>query len=91
MTRRQVISARTVALYEVEPWRGSEEYAEGYSLGIEWGEADMSAGLGLTHDEIARLREEADTEHRWQRAFYLGALRGYRSVVRTLRAGRWGT
>lgn len=67
------------------------EYAEGYSLGVLWGEADMSAGLGVTHDEISRLQDESQSEQRWARAFYLGALRGYRSVVRTLRDGRWGT
>ena len=69
----------------------AEEYAEGYALGAQWAEQDLRDGLGLMPDEMERLGEEAETGSRWARAFYLGALRGYREVTRTLRDGRWGT
>lgn len=68
-----------------------DTYSEGFSLGVSYAEADIAAGLGTQHDELERLREEATTPQPHLRAFYLGALRGYRSVVRTLRDGRWGT
>jgi hypothetical protein len=65
-------------------------YAEGMSYGVQWAEQDLRNSMP-TADEIARLREEAASDQRWARAFYLGALRGYREVTRTLRDGRWGT
>jgi len=67
------------------------EYAEGYEYGIGWALADRRDGLGTQSEEIARLREESRTEQRWARAFYLGALRGYREITRTFAHGRWGT
>jgi hypothetical protein len=68
-----------------------QDYEEGYASGVEWGEADVreqrSTAAGL--DQLA---EEATTAaQRWSRAYYLGAMRGYRSVIRTRKGGRWGT
>ena len=67
------------------------EYAEGYTFGVEWAQADRAAYLPAA-EELSRLREEAETsKQRWSRAFYLGALRGYREITRTQLNGRWGT
>lgn len=66
-----------------------EDYTDGYSYGVQWAEEDRRNYAALS-DEEERLHEETMTEQRWARAFYLGALRGYRSVARTLKAGRWG-
>ena len=66
------------------------EYAEGYTFGVEWAQADRAASLPAA-EELSRLREEAETStQRWSRAFYLGALRGYREITRTQLDGRWG-
>lgn len=76
------------------------DYAEGFTLGEQWAEADRRDGLP-SGPELALLEEEARGGYsRWSRAFYLGALRGYRGVVRTRRfvrdadgeatSARWG-
>ena len=80
---------QTEAVYGGRP-SDSTGYAEGQTLGAQWAEQDLRDSMP-TADEIARLREEAASDQRWARAFYLGALRGYREVTRTLRNGRWGT
>ena len=67
-----------------------KEYAEGVTYGTQWAQQDLRNSMPVA-DEIARLREESRSEQRWARAFYLGALRGYRSVTRTQKDGRWGT
>ena len=67
-----------------------KEYAEGITYGTQWARQDLRNSMPVA-DEIARLREESRSEQRWARAFYLGALRGYRSVTRTQKNGRWGT
>ena len=67
----------------------AEDYAEGLARGAEWALEDRS-GYTPASETVALLREEARTDQRWARAFYLGALRGYRAVVRRKLAGRWG-
>lgn len=66
------------------------EYSEGHDYGTQWATQDVANSIPSSA-ELARLREETRTESRRLRAFYLGALRGYRQIVRTERAGRWGT
>lgn len=67
----------------------AQTYEEGLTRGEEWAHEDQK-NYTPASDTCAMLREEAQTDQRWARAFYLGALRGYRSVARTLKAGRWG-
>lgn len=67
------------------------DYTEGYSAGVEWAEQDLRNSMP-TSDSLANLAEEARIcTMRWARAFYLGALRGYRARTRTRTGGRWGT
>lgn len=67
------------------------DYEEGHASGVEWAKFDLrhsqstSAGLAMLQDEAR------DATSRWSRAYYLGAARGYRSVIRTQKGGRWGT
>ena len=68
----------------------ADEYAEGMDYGHQWAAQDVRDSIPAA-DELARLQEETRTESRKLRAFYLGALRGYRQVRRTLRDGRYGT
>jgi hypothetical protein len=70
----------------------ADEYADGYSHGVRWAEADRANHIPVA-DELERLREEsAPHAQRWARAFYLGALRGYRAITRTRNTrGEWGT
>ena len=65
------------------------EYAEGYTWGAECAEHDRTHGVQRT--DLDWREESAQTGSRLARAFSLGAARGYRSVTRTLNAGRWGT
>ena len=65
------------------------QYGRGYSEGTRWAEADLRDHIPAS-DTIEMCRAEATTDQRWARAFYLGALRGYREVTRTLKGGRWG-
>lgn len=67
-----------------------EDYADGYSHGVEWGEQDRADGQASAY-WLSEFRVESRVGSVWSRAFYLGALRGYRSIVRTLQQGRWGT
>lgn len=67
------------------------DYRDGEAYGVEWGEQDMRDGLGTTSEWLETFRQESRAGTQWSRAFYLGVLRGYRSIVRTLRDGRWGT
>lgn len=69
----------------------AERYTTGYAIGQEWAEADLRDGnpASATLEEWAEnLR--AYTSDDW-RAYWLGALRGYRELTRTKLAGRWGT
>ena len=66
-----------------------DHYSDGYHVGTDWANADRRDHRPAA-DELAMMREEAQSSQRWARAFYLGAMRGYRSVARTLKAGRWG-
>lgn len=69
------------------------EYAEGFSYGVDWAVWDRRDHITAAA-EVSLLQAEAvaaeRVDSRALRAFYLGALRGYRSVARTLKAGRWG-
>lgn len=69
------------------------DYRAGFDDGRVWAEQDLDAGataywLDTLQGECATFR---DVGSRGVRAYYLGALRGYREATRTLRNGRWGT
>jgi hypothetical protein len=70
------------------------DYADGYGFGVQWAEQDARDGGGLSTDWLQTFAEDAETFRgisRGLRAFYLGAMRGYREVSRSLLQGRWGT
>ena len=73
----------------------AREYAEGFSLGCEYADADRAdyRSFALGEYELrqeARQAREDDTSRSWI-AFKLGIVRGYRDSTRSLLAGRWGT
>ncbi len=66
-------------------------YAEGYHDGVTFAEYDVEQGLGVTSNEIVRARDEAQAAmSAARRARWLGFARGYREIVRSLKAERWG-
>ena len=65
----------------------SDEYAHGFSEGWRWAEADLRDHQGPNWEPV--LREDAKTAFSDEsRAFYLGALRGYRSAFAAFKRGR---
>jgi hypothetical protein len=73
----------------------TDEYAEGFSLGCEYADADRANHypFAATEHELrweAREAHAHDSSRAWI-AFKLGIVRGYRETTRTLRNGRWGT
>lgn len=73
--------------------RNDREYAAGFDDGRTWAEQDLDADataywLDTLQGEVATFR---DVGSRSVRAYYLGALRGYRESTRTQRDGRWTT
>lgn len=62
-----------------------QEYAHGRDEGRTWAEQDLATSPATTY-WLTVLTQEVDTwrhvGHRMTRAFYLGALRGYREVLR---------
>ena len=80
----------TYATQDVSPM-----YAEGFSLGCEYADADRAAYRPFAEgeDELRASAREAradDTSRSWI-AFKLGIVRGYRESTRSLLGGRWGT
>lgn len=65
------------------------DYATGYHYGRAWAEDDARNHVPAS-DWLETFREESQTGSRWARAFYLGALRGYREECRSEKGGRWG-
>jgi hypothetical protein len=67
------------------------EYAAGVDDGRAYAETDRAGyePAGYWLDTFAEEIRNAPT--RGLKAYYLGALRGYREVVRTQREGKWGT
>jgi hypothetical protein len=79
-----------MSIYEGTPVE--QNYAHGFDEGRAWAEQDVPLGLGVITNWLIQAREDANNASaRWARAYYLGYLRGYREVVRTLNNGRWGT
>jgi len=73
----------------------SAQYAEGFSLGCEYADADRAAyrPFAVGEHELRQDAREAradDTSRSWI-AFKLGIVRGYRESARSLLAGKWGT
>ena len=62
----------------------ADDYAEGYSSGWLWAEADIRDGSGSWWE--AEVRADA-REGGVMRAFWLGAARGYRECFRRYDAG----
>ena len=69
----------------------AEWYAAGYARGEQYAEDDLHEHAPSS-DTLEEWREGARVtrSEKW-RAYYLGALRGYRALTRTQLAGRWGT
>lgn len=69
----------------------AEWYAAGYAHGEREAAVDLHEGAPAS-DTLAEWRTNASTYAGgdW-RAYWLGALRGYRALTRTQLAGRWGT
>jgi hypothetical protein len=73
------------------------DYRAGVDDGRRWAQQDLDA-YAVTHS-LEMLRGEVETWRkiasgnatRAARAYYLGAYRGYREVIRTEREGKWGT
>lgn len=79
-----------MSIYEGTPVE--QNYAHGLDEGRAWGEQDIPLGLGTITGWLTEARANVDTAGtREARAYYLGYLRGYRDIVRTLKGGRWGT
>jgi hypothetical protein len=79
-----------MSIYEGTPVEQS--YAHGFDEGRAWAEQDVPLGLGTITYWLIENRENANTAAtRGARAYFLGYLRGYREIVRTLNNGRWGT
>lgn len=85
MSTRTPYNFEALATHETQ-----REYERGLHDGAAWAAEDRASSTP-TGETLVMLREESRTDQRWARAFYLGALRGYRETVRTLRDGRWGT
>ena len=66
-------------------------YREGISDGVAQGEDLVGEGLGYETFEAAELSLQVEqATKRRERAYWIGRLRGFRWVVRTRSAGRWG-
>jgi hypothetical protein len=69
------------------------DYRAGVDDGRRWAQQDLDAHA-VTY-WLETLRAEVETwrtiGHAPTRAYYLGAYRGYREIIRTEREGKWGT
>lgn len=64
-------------------------YAEGREQGVAWAMRDRADSIPASAG-MAEILDEIRSDDRATRTFYLGAMRGYRLIARTLKAGRWG-
>jgi hypothetical protein len=74
------------------------DYRAGVDDGRRWAQQDLDAhAVTYWHEtlraecETFRALASGGTISRSARAYYVGALRGYREVIRTEREGKWST